>query len=96
MLLVHASDIHQDSEGCGDGAERKWQSIRLFIWLRCAGDCQKLIAEGFYGGCSVIRDQVVPVLGLLEAPERHLCAGNVFLWVLKVLELEDTLAELCC
>jgi hypothetical protein len=32
-------------------------------------------------------DQVVAVLGLLETTEGHLCAGNVFLGVLEVLEL---------
>lgn len=32
-------------------------------------------------------DEVVPVLGLLEATEGHLGAGNVLLGVLEVLEL---------
>ena len=32
-------------------------------------------------------DQVVAVLGLLETTEGHLCAGNVLLGVLEVLEL---------
>jgi hypothetical protein len=34
-----------------------------------------------------IRDQVVPVLILLETTECHLRAWNVLLWVLEVLEL---------
>jgi hypothetical protein len=34
-----------------------------------------------------IRDQIVPVLILLETTERHLRARNVLLWVLEVLEL---------
>lgn len=33
------------------------------------------------------RDQVVPVLGLLQSTESHLGAWNVFLRVLEVLEL---------
>ena len=32
-------------------------------------------------------DQVVAVLGLLETTEGHLCAGNVLLGILEVLEL---------
>jgi hypothetical protein len=36
--------------------------------------------------CSNIRDEVVPVLILLEAAKRHLCAGNVLLGVLEVIE----------
>jgi hypothetical protein len=32
-------------------------------------------------------DEVVSVLGLLEAAKGHLCAGNVLLGVLEVLEL---------
>lgn len=36
--------------------------------------------------CRNIRDEVVPVLVLLEAAERHLCAGNVLLGVLEVFE----------
>jgi hypothetical protein len=40
-------------------------------------------------GCSEvnIRNQVVPVLVLLQSTERHLCAGNVLLWILEVFEL---------
>ena len=33
-----------------------------------------------------IRDQVVPVLILLQSTECHLRAGNILLWVLEVLE----------
>lgn len=33
-------------------------------------------------------DEVVSVLGLLETAEGHLCAGNVLLGVLEVLELK--------
>jgi len=40
--------------------------------------CGLLLEEG---------DQVVAVLGLLETTEGHLCAGNVLLGVLEVLEL---------
>ena len=36
---------------------------------------------------SNVRDQVVPVLGLLQAPKRHLRARDVFLRVLEVFEL---------
>jgi hypothetical protein len=35
-----------------------------------------------------LRDQIVPVLVLLQSTESHLCAGNVLLWVLEVFELE--------
>ena len=35
-------------------------------------------------------DQVVAVLGLLETTEGHLCAGNVLLRVLEVLELKQS------
>ncbi len=36
-----------------------------------------------------IRDQVIPILSLLKATERHLGAGDIFLWVFEVLELDD-------
>ena len=39
-----------------------------------------------------IRDEVVPVLGLLETTEGHLGAGNKLLGVLEVLELKKTSA----
>lgn len=38
-----------------------------------------------------IRDQVVPVLGLLEATESHLGTWDVFLWILEVFELRRML-----
>ena len=38
-----------------------------------------------------IRDQVVAVLVLLQATECHLCAGNILLWILKILELNHML-----
>ncbi len=34
-----------------------------------------------------VRDQVIPVLGLLESTERHLGTGYVFLRVLQVFKL---------
>lgn len=34
-------------------------------------------------------DQIVPVLGLLESTEGHLCTGNVLLGVLKVVKLSE-------
>lgn len=34
-----------------------------------------------------VRDQIVPVLVLLQSTECHLRSWNVLLWVLKVLEL---------
>ena len=34
-------------------------------------------------------DQVIPVLRLLQAAECHLGSGNVLLWVLEVLKLDD-------
>lgn len=39
-------------------------------------------------GCATrnIRDEVVPVLVLLETAKRHLCTGNVLLGVLEVVE----------
>ena len=40
-----------------------------------------------------IRDQVVPVLVLLEAAEGHLGAGDVLLGVLEVVELETMLGS---
>ena len=39
-----------------------------------------------------VRDQVVPVLRLLQTAESHLRAGDVLLWVLEVLELSDVSA----
>ena len=43
-------------------------------------------------GDGYIRDQVIPVLALLQATERHLRAGDVLLRVLKVLKLWTPLA----
>ena len=43
-----------------------------------------------------IRDEIVPILGLLQAAKSHLGARNVLLWVLEVLELDDTLAQFSC
>ena len=34
-----------------------------------------------------IRDQVIPILALLQATEGHLGARDVLLWVLEVCEL---------
>jgi hypothetical protein len=42
-----------------------------------------------------IRDQVVPVLLLLQSTESHLCARDVLLWVLEVLELLFMLLYSC-
>ena len=39
-----------------------------------------------------LRDEVVPVLALLQATESHLCAGNVFLGVFKILKLQKSAA----
>lgn len=36
-----------------------------------------------------IRDQVVPVLALLQTTKGHLCAGNVLFRVLEVGKLQD-------
>lgn len=38
-------------------------------------------------------DEIVPILGLLQAAEGHLGAGNVFLWVLKILKLSTISAK---
>ena len=35
-----------------------------------------------------VRDQVVPILGLLETPKSHLCAGNVLFRVLEIFKLQ--------
>lgn len=43
-----------------------------------------------------VRDQVVAVLVLLQSTESHLGAGNIFLWVLEVLELWQILALGLC
>ena len=40
-----------------------------------------------------IRDQIVPVLVLLETTKCHLCAGNVLLRVLEVFELFPNVSE---
>lgn len=40
-----------------------------------------------------IRDQVIPVLVLLETTEGHLGAGDVLLGVLEVGELQNALAS---
>lgn len=42
-------------------------------------------------GTGNLRDQVVPVLVLLQSAESHLCARDVLLGVLKVFELADML-----
>jgi hypothetical protein len=42
-----------------------------------------------------IRDQVVPVLLLLQSTESHLCARDILLWVLEVLELLFMLLYSC-
>lgn len=47
-----------------------------------------------YFDCCVglnVRDQVVPVLALLQTTEGHLGAGNVLLGVLEVFELQSWL-----
>lgn len=38
-----------------------------------------------------VRDQVVPVLGLLQTPERHLGTRNILLGVLQILILSQQL-----
>jgi hypothetical protein len=48
------------------------------------------VAKRLFGLLLEEGDQVVTVLGLLEATEGHLGAGNVLLGVLEVLELS------CC
>ena len=44
--------------------------------------------------CGVLEvgDQVVPILGLLQAGKGHLGAGNVLLGVLEVVELAKTMS----
>jgi hypothetical protein len=43
-----------------------------------------------------VGDEVVAVLGLLQATEGHLGTGNVLLGVLEVLELNKSQQMLCC
>jgi len=55
----------------------------LLSWVAC-------VARRLFGLLLEEGDQVVAVLGLLEAAESHLGAGDVLLGVLEVLELQ------CC
>lgn len=61
-------------------------NLRLFGFLlkvtatMLAGDIEEI-------GERSIRDQVVPVLVLLQSTEGHLGTWNVFLWILEVFEL---------
>lgn len=55
-------------------ASRKWLSNMSVVFPEC-------------GNRDSIRDQVVPVLILLQSTESHLCSWNVLLWVLEVFEL---------
>lgn len=57
----------------------------MTVWLKLVKAQQKLSRTS---GCN-IRDQVVPVLLLLQTTESHLGSGDVLLGVLKVLELHS-------
>ena len=40
-------------------------------------------------------DEVVPVFALLQASKGHLGAGDIFLWILEVFELETQIVSAC-
>ena len=42
----------------------------------------------YLGGKRNVRNQVIPILLLLQSTESHLSSGNVFLRVLEILELD--------
>lgn len=59
------------------------------IWWPPSGDCSDVSGDELRSnsGGDNIRDQIVPVLLLLETAERHLGAGDVLLGVLEIVEL---------
>ena len=59
----------------------------MIIWLHCVDAYSRSISEDVVIIPMDLRDKVVPVLGLLQSTESHLCARDVLLWVLQVLEL---------
>jgi len=61
----------------------------VFIWFRRGGSYNfhiSLFIENDIGKEN-IRDQVVPVLVLLQSTESHLGTWDIFLWVLEIFEL---------
>ena len=63
----------ESGERCGRG---------VIIWWRCGGSCWRSADEvGLPNRQEAIRDEIIPVLALLETTESHLGAGNVFLGV---------------
>jgi hypothetical protein len=52
----------------------------------------KGIEAHLLGLLAQVGDQIVPVLALLETTEGHLCAWDVLLWVLEVLELSSIIS----
>jgi len=55
--------------------------------MACREDESARVARRLFGLFLEEGDQIITVLGLLEATEGHLGAGNVLLRVLEVLEL---------
>ena len=43
-----------------------------------------------------IRDQIIPVLALLETTKGHLCPRDVFLWVFQVFKLSHPFDAAFC
>lgn len=72
LVRVFWEEVVLQVERCRVVPWSRWRCVSFWRLLR-------LVSEE--------SDQVVPVLRLLETAERHLCAWDVFLWVLEVLEL---------
>lgn len=64
--------------------------IYLVALRRCLKRGQLAVALDIrIGRVLSVRDQVIPILGLLQSTERHLGTRNVFLGVLEVFELHN-------
>ncbi len=93
MLLIQALDVPQDGEGCRGRAEGSVKIMRITYLVALRKWLLMVSKSKPCDGYANIRDEVVPVLGFLQATECHFCAGDVLLRVLKVIELENALAQ---
>lgn len=89
LIIVHVVE----NQGFVDLAETEWRVgsgyDEPFIWFRFANGCRGSARVDY---CDTnpedVRDQVIPVLGLLQATKGHLRAGDILLRVFKVFELD--------